>query len=50
MLSMDVDEPVKSILPDLGLAKLRFLLRLPETENKEQLKQEIKDAVLKDST
>lgn len=49
MLSMDVDEPVKSILPDLGLAKLRFLLRLPETENKEQLKQEIKDAVLKDN-
>jgi hypothetical protein len=45
---MDVDEPVLSVLPDLSIADRRFLLTLPETTNKEQLLQEIKDAILKD--
>lgn len=46
---MEVDTPVQTALPDLDLADRRFLLSLPETENKEQLLQEIKDAILKDN-
>ena len=47
---MDVDGPVPAALPDLTLADRRFLLTLPETDNKAELVQEIKDAILKDST
>ena len=47
---MDIDEPVQTVLPDLSLSERRFLLSLPETENKDHLKQDIKNAVLKDST
>lgn len=47
---MDVDSPVQTALPDLALADRRFLLSLPETENKAELLQEIKAAILKDST
>lgn len=47
---MDVDSPVQTALPDLALADRRFLLTLPETQNKAELLQEIKSAILKDST
>ena len=47
---MDVDAPVQKVLPDLSLADRRFLYGLPETTNKDQLKKEIKDAVVADST
>lgn len=47
---MDVDEPVQTGLPDLGLADRRFLLTLEETDNKLALTEEIKAAIKKDST
>jgi 26S proteasome regulatory subunit N7 len=46
---MDVDAPVQKVLPDLSLADRRFLYGLPETTNKDQLKKEIKDAVVADN-
>ena len=47
---MDVDTPVQTALPDLNLADRRFLLTVPEVDNKAELLQDIKNAILKDST